>query len=69
MANSDCESGEVGSEDLFRYYDDINMLKLIIFCEKLRECDVFQDIPSDVQTGQKFLPSTEFKMQNSLNSS
>ena len=57
----------VTPEDRSRFFDDLNILELVILSGLLQEYNVHNHVPSDVAIGMPFLPSTKIKMQNYLN--
>ena len=54
---------EVDEEDKFKYIDDLATTEIVQTEDKLKDYDVWQHVPSDVATGQQFLPPDTFKTQ------
>ena len=61
--NADC----VGSEDRFKYIDDLSILEVLYLTGILVEYDFTLHVASDIGPGQLFLPPHEFRTQDSLN--
>ena len=67
IASFDCTPEELTCEDKFRYYDDLNMIELIILTEKLKEYDVLSHVPSDILVNRPYFPAESGRMQSYLN--
>ena len=69
IASFDCDASEEGceEEDQFDYFDDLNMLELIILTEKLQEYDYLSHVPSDIGVEQMYIPPESMKMQSYVN--
>ena len=59
---------EVANEDKYKYIDDLAVLDTVNTEDKLEHYDVWQHVPSDVATNQRFLPSSTYKSQDINNS-
>ena len=53
--------------DKYRYYDDLNILELVILSDKLIEYNFNNHVASDIAVGHLFLPPDSFKTQTYLN--
>ena len=67
IASMDCTPEELTCQDKFRYYDDLNMIELIILTEKLKEYDVLSHVPSDILVNRPYFPAESGRMQSYLN--
>ena len=67
ITSNDCSTQKVKVEDRYKYFDDLNILEFVILTDVLVNYEVFQHIPSDISTNQRFLPPNQFKMQSHLN--
>ena len=65
--NSNDVASDVDQDDKYRYFDDIEILELVMLSDVLVEYDFKSHVASDIGTEQKFLPTEKFKMQNYLN--
>ena len=61
------ENQDQSSSDKFRYYDDLNVLELIILTDKLIEYDFKTHVASDIGINHLYLPPEQFKTQSYLN--
>ena len=61
---SDDAAEDIPEEDKFKYIDDLSALEAVQTKGKLVPYDVLQHVPSDVATGQMFLPASTFKTQH-----
>ena len=61
--NADC----VDDEDRFKYVDDLSILEVLCLTGFLIEYDTHQHVPSDIGTGQMFLPPDATMTQGNLN--
>ena len=66
VSSNDCAEGTVSDEDKFRYYDDLNLIELIVLSDKLVSYNFQHHIPSDLPVDHKFLPPATFNMQRYL---
>ena len=64
IIGSDDAADELDEYDKFKYIDDLATTEIINTEDKLQDYDVWQHVPSDVATGQKFLPTDTFKTQS-----
>ena len=62
--NAEC----VEPEDRYKFVDDLSVLEIISVAGLLQQYNYLEHVPSDVGTDQLFLPSTEYKTQQNLNS-
>ena len=65
---SDDAAEEVPEDDKYKYVDDLSVLEALKTEGKLIEYDVREHVPSDVATGQPFLPPNQTQT-NTYNSS
>ena len=56
-------SEEVPEDDKYKYIDDLAVLDAVKTSDKLIEYDVWQHVPSDIATNEKFLAPSTFKSQ------
>ena len=63
---SDDVAEDIPEEDKFKYIDDLSALEAVQVKDKLKQYDVHQHVPSDVPTGQMFLPSATFRTQKDI---
>ena len=69
IIGSDDVAKEVPDDDKFKYIGDLAILDAVMNpWSKLKEYDVYQHVPSDVATEERFLPLTTFKSQTINNS-
>ena len=68
IISSDYVAAEVPDEDKYKYIDYLAVLEAVNKSDKLRQYNVWQHIPTDVATEQKFLPPNTFKSQQINNS-
>ena len=61
-----CYSDNDGCEDTFSYYDDLNILELLILSENLNTYDVWSHVPSDIANDQLYIKPENFQMQGYL---
>ena len=62
--NADC----VSSRDRYKYVDDLSILEVISLAGLLVEYNCVQHVPSDIGIDQLFLPPTDYKTQEHLDS-
>jgi hypothetical protein len=55
---------DIPNDDKFKYIDDLSIVEEVRHKPNLMEYDVLQHVPSDVATGQRFLPHSTFKTQD-----
>ena len=60
--SADC----VSEEDRFKYIDDLSILELVFLSGLLKEFDCYKTVPSDIGTGQLYLPPESYATQTSL---
>ena len=65
-SSNDCAEGTVSDKDKFRYYDDLNLIELIVLSDNLVSYDFQHHIPSDLPVDHKYLLSAFFNMQEYL---
>ena len=63
IIGSDDVAAEVEDENKFQYIDDLAVLEAVNIKGKLNEYDVFQHVPSDIATSERFLATSTFKTQ------
>ena len=63
IIGSDDVSEEVPEDDKYKYIDDLAVLDAVKTSDKLIEYDVWQHVPSDIATNEKFLAPSTFKSQ------
>ena len=51
----------------FRYFDDPQVIELIMLSGVLKDYDYWSHVPNDIAVDQQFLPSSSYKMQSHLN--
>ena len=67
IGGSDDAAEEVATENKFKYIDDLEIIELVCLAGALQDYNFSQHIASDVGTHQKFLPSSTYTMQTTLN--
>ena len=65
---SDDVAEEVATEDKYKYIDDLAVLDYVDIEDKVVDYNVWEHVPSDISTFERFLPSTTFKSQAINNS-
>ena len=63
IVGSDDVAEDVPEDDKFKYIDDLSITEAVQTNNKLIQYDVWQHVPSDIATGQSFLPPDTFKSQ------
>ena len=61
-----CYSDNDGCKDSCSYYDDLNILELLILSENINNYDVLSHVPSDIANDQLFIKPESFLMQDYL---
>ena len=61
-------AADIEEEDKFKYIDDLAVLDAIDVKGKLKDYDVWQHVPSDIATEEKFLAASAGKSQDINNS-
>ena len=59
-------AGEVDPADKYRYFDDIEIIELVMLSDLLVDYDFYNHVASDIATDQKFLPPESFSLQTHL---
>ena len=67
LAGSFDNADHVNEEDQFKYYDDVQILDLVLLGNLLTEYDFTQHVASDIGIGQSFLPPQKCQTQVNLN--
>ena len=63
IIGSDDVSEEVPEDDKYKYIDDLAVFDAVKTSDELIEYDVWQHVPSDIATNEKFLAPSTFKSQ------
>ena len=64
---SDDAANEIEEENKLKYIDDLEILELISISGALIEYDFSKHVASDIGINQQFLPTSTFKMQDTIN--
>ena len=67
LVQSNDNADIVSPEDRFKYIDDLSVLQLVCLSGLLTEYNFKEQVASDVGIDDKFLPSTNFECQDTLN--
>ena len=67
IIGSDDVADDLPEDDKYKYIDDLTVLYAVKTCDKLVDYDVWQHVPSDITTGEKFLAPNTFKSQTTNN--
>ena len=64
IVGSDDVAEDVPEDDKFKYIDDLSITEAVKTAMKLIQYDVWQHVPSDIATGQPYLPPDTYKSQH-----
>ena len=67
IISNDCSEDDISQDDRFKYYDDLNLLELVVLFDKLEPYDFTNHIASDIGIDDLYLPIEQYNMQNNLN--
>ena len=67
IIGSDDVADDFPEDDKYKYIDDLAVLDAVKTSDKLVDYDVWQQVPSDIATGEKFLAPHTFKSQTTNN--
>ena len=60
-------ASDVPFKDKYRYYDDLQILELVMLSGLLKDYDFWTHVPSDIGVDSKYLPTNNIQMQQYLN--
>ena len=67
IVSTSSAASNVPENDKFRYYDNLQILELVMLSGLLVDYDFWSHVPSDIGTDSKFLPTECTHMQSYLN--
>ena len=66
IISNDCSENSTNQKDRFKYFDDLNLVELVLLCDKLVPYDFISHVPSDIGINHLYLPSDTYQMQSNL---